>query len=107
MDLPRYSTKEILKERLIICITLCGEIDGDAEYMEYEPSIHSVDNDMEKGIDEESDYLLDVKNWQFDDIESVEEGEEEEEKEEENKEGDEEKKEEETDHDAIDITFRF
>lgn len=29
LDLPPYETKEILKEKLLIAITFCGEVDDD------------------------------------------------------------------------------
>ena len=33
MELPRYSSPEIMKRQLLIAIRLCGEIDDDASYM--------------------------------------------------------------------------
>ena len=50
MDLPAYTNKEIMKQRLLVAISLCGEIDDDAEYMDDEESVHSIDNDMTVGI---------------------------------------------------------
>ena len=47
MDLPRYSNKETLKERLLIAIRLCGEIDDDASYMDAEEDVDSINNDLD------------------------------------------------------------
>ena len=49
MDLPPYTSKKIMKERLLVAISLCGEIDDDADYMDDEESVHSIDNDMTEG----------------------------------------------------------
>ena len=79
MDLPNYTSKEKLAERLLVAVRLCGEIDGDAEYMDYEEEVKSehVEHDMNKGVDEDfSDYKPDDRNWYIDDAEnSAEEGE--------------------------------
>ena len=33
MDVPMYSSIEKMKEKVLIAVRLCGEIDDDAEYM--------------------------------------------------------------------------
>ena len=69
MDLPHYSSKDIMMERLITSIRLCGEIDGDAEYNP--ETVESIDNDLREGVDErDSDEGLDIENYEYDNLDT-------------------------------------
>ena len=52
MDLPNYTSAKIMRERLLVAISLCGEIDDDGEYMDYDEEVNSINNDMNRGVDE-------------------------------------------------------
>lgn len=74
MDLPHYSSKSIMKERLLTAINLCGEIDDDGDYSYAIETVNEVSHNMQQGVDENmSDGNVEVQNWDFDDAESQEE----------------------------------
>ena len=63
MDLPAYTNAEIMKKRLLIAISLCGEIDDDGQYMRFEERVGDINNDMTEGVADLAVNFMDPANF--------------------------------------------
>ena len=57
MELPLYSSEEILREKLLIAITMCTSMDGDEQAGRIEDDIYYATEEMilEEGDDDDED----------------------------------------------------
>ena len=70
MDLPNYTNSKAMRDRLLIAISLCGEIDDDGEYMDYDEEVSSRHNDMTEGVTERNQAFMEPNNWDYQDAQS-------------------------------------
>ena len=65
MDLPNYTNSKAMRDRLLVAISLCGEIDDDGEYMDGEEEVNSIHNDMTEGVTERIQAFMEPNNWDY------------------------------------------
>lgn len=56
MHIPYYSSKEVMKERLLVALTMCGDIDGDEDYMDGEYGESSYNGEDGSDSNDDSSY---------------------------------------------------
>jgi hypothetical protein len=54
-----------MRDRLLIAISLCGEIDDDGDYMDYDEEVSSRHNDMTEGVTERIQAFMEPNNWDY------------------------------------------